>query len=840
MPRTNLGTRYADELQKYGTEGSALYDEYCLYMSALRQLAALYDSFMPTDGQEPKKINAENLALLRRAYHNVFSRGNEFLGKAKNNDQIDLTLSTRVALVRNASQAMAEAFTALSAASDNESMTLEEILDIAEGREIKVDVAEVPGVGAANSNRIPVKFATEGGQEVEGFFTEYTDKSFKREMKGLMDRLCGGDKALRNVFNTIASSIYSDKNLYSDLINDPENTILQLIQQGGRRDEEALRHVYARAFPGFDPDMPRMIPQEANASFEYFVTRLGGENQDGVTKLNEKIITLLREAPLIFNRHAIEQAMKLDTQKKREDRNAAMTAVADLLGCPTMLARSTKMTVVLNGERKEGVFMEKAQGEDLNSFTTQSNLANLDKKEPIAPELKKKIADLQVIDYLCGNPDRHHFNLLYKVENRNGKNQVVDFMGIDNDSCLGKLGPHDIVGMSDVPLELMGCVSKSMSAQLKVITPEILEAVLKNYHITSKEITCAKQRLGALKAAISKKQIKVLSDEQLKTAPMNKLARVYGRIQNQFARIGIGLQKHVRDWAKENENAPNERRTWEDFSKRHSYYHAPENKNQTQARGAVLLEGETGELSYQKMRDLHQEIVTTTAFFGTEEYDTIAKDFKALAEATRKMTVNTDFAEWKRLQLKCDVIKGKVEKYLKRKEDEGVEKMKKGKTLSETAKSRKLVMSNLRKYLESKSHGIEAFMKRQKNEPIHHESMEREVREIEQSFARKPFDHLTCARWIVKKQIMSLEKEYQENEKEYQFTRQDEINALERLAKSPAYQKLWEDCKGKKISLASIPDMLELEMAKRNTDLDHVLDLNKEVLSFSKGQEVLQ
>ena len=47
-----------------------------------------------------------------------------------------------------------------------------------------------------------------------------------------------------------------------------------------------------------------------------------------------------------------------------------------------------------------------------------------------SPFLKKDIANLQILDWLCGNPDRHFHNIFYKFDEAGNVTGVV---GIDND-----------------------------------------------------------------------------------------------------------------------------------------------------------------------------------------------------------------------------------------------------------------------------------------------------------------------------------------------------------------------------------------------------------------------
>ena len=59
----------------------------------------------------------------------------------------------------------------------------------------------------------------------------------------------------------------------------------------------------------------------------------------------------------------------------------------------------------------------------------QQSIANANAKQNIY------LADMQVLDYLCGNVDRHGANLVYQLDD-NGK--IIGIQGIDNDSSFAR------------------------------------------------------------------------------------------------------------------------------------------------------------------------------------------------------------------------------------------------------------------------------------------------------------------------------------------------------------------------------------------------------------------
>lgn len=120
-------------------------------------------------------------------------------------------------------------------------------------------------------------------------------------------------------------------------------------------------------------------------------------------------------------------------------RNVAMSVMAERLGRSELLARSMTMTLVDASTHREvaGVFMEMAKGLDLNKQNSEPLFF-----EPNivwdTPEAKLQLLSMQVLDWLCGNTDRHKANMLYDLQR--GEDGVVRLMGvqgIDNDNSFG-------------------------------------------------------------------------------------------------------------------------------------------------------------------------------------------------------------------------------------------------------------------------------------------------------------------------------------------------------------------------------------------------------------------
>ncbi len=184
-------------------------------------------------------------------------------------------------------------------------------------------------------------------------------------------------------------------------------------------------------------------------------------------------------------------------------RNAAMSAVADRLGMPELAARSKVMKITSDEGEKTGVFMEWADGKDLDRL---HNTGKFDadiyghKMNFNSAGVLKAAANLQVLDYICGNVDRHQGNMLYKFEDINGVRTLTGITGIDNDASFGLItaekGEGDLAGPAS-----MRVITRSAAETVLALTEDELKYSLYGL-VDEKEIEFAWARTKLLQEQI--------------------------------------------------------------------------------------------------------------------------------------------------------------------------------------------------------------------------------------------------------------------------------------------------------------------------------------------------
>ena len=114
----------------------------------------------------------------------------------------------------------------------------------------------------------------------------------------------------------------------------------------------------------------------------------------------------------------------------------------------------------------------------------------------------RDLVNLQALDYICGNTDRHGLNMVFTFEDGEPP-QVTGVQGIDNDLSFGaKDFPN---GHSKLPsLANMRVIGEEMARKIEALTPEQLKFALREFSLTEKQLEFAGVRLQTLQKHLKK------------------------------------------------------------------------------------------------------------------------------------------------------------------------------------------------------------------------------------------------------------------------------------------------------------------------------------------------
>lgn len=194
--------------------------------------------------------------------------------------------------------------------------------------------------------------------------------------------------------------------------------------------------------------------------------------------------------------------LRIQDGQNIDNRNCAMSSVANLLGAGDLLAKSKQLSVKMpDGTFQTGTFMEFAEGKDVMNLDgiDEMRIAGIEAYE--STEAKIQMSNLQIVDYICGNVDRHPGNLLYQFDPVTGK--LSGIKGIDNDAAFLRTNLDWNIGTNQLPsIRELGVIDKAMADKLLSIDEGMLAATLHGYGLTEPEINAAWDRLKNLQESI--------------------------------------------------------------------------------------------------------------------------------------------------------------------------------------------------------------------------------------------------------------------------------------------------------------------------------------------------
>ena len=231
-------------------------------------------------------------------------------------------------------------------------------------------------------------------------------------------------------------------------------------------------------------------------------------------KLKKAMQIFVEDGPRVLFPYNLQDRLGYDPYTRNDNKNAAMYEVAKLLGCEKIIAKAVPMVVVNGKQVIKGTFMEQAEGNDLSNLKSGDYLWFYDYKEsPYNKDLFRDLADMQLLDYICGNIDRHKGNMLYKTKHSGkGKIEITGIVGIDNDASFPEKEideiefnrGNNVTSANIFKPSNFRYVNKKTAEIVKNMTRGQLETILRGQNLSKKAIDLAWKRTKEVQKAIGK------------------------------------------------------------------------------------------------------------------------------------------------------------------------------------------------------------------------------------------------------------------------------------------------------------------------------------------------
>lgn len=468
--------QYLDFAKKEAMENPKLAEETSEYFDALSNLKNITDKLYSRDDDGRfKPMSDKDFVDLTLAYNQAFAKGEALTKKPGFNDSLILPIA-----YQNIKTLLQNDMAALMNINPKHMLSLPDAIE--QGRQKRVDITgkELSFVGEISNKRYALSVEI-GGKEVKGFFTKekrFNNESLKLHVDKAFAAIRKKYPQLKPVVDHMESDCLHNKIFnYYDLITRSCDWI---------KDKEGI-NTEAISFA------------LENVSFD-----------------DKELGTFL---------HQYHRNLGTDDNSSIPGRNVAMSKVANLFGMPEILAQSIPMEIENNGEITKVVFMENAKGKSLESLMPE-DVERTAEDSNDNPSLINDIAKLQILDYICGNCDRHAKNAFY-IFNED-KTKIIGLQGIDNDFSFGtKLRKSNERGDSpyEIILDNIKIIPKDLADRLMQLNDDALKASLMGTGITEKEMDAAVVRMNNIKNYINKEKIKVLSPEEMQKQSLKELAK---------------------------------------------------------------------------------------------------------------------------------------------------------------------------------------------------------------------------------------------------------------------------------------------------------------------------
>ena len=221
-------------------------------------------------------------------------------------------------------------------------------------------------------------------------------------------------------------------------------------------------------------------------------------------------------------------------------RNVASSRIAELLGVGNLLAHSEKMTVQIGDQKVEGSFMEFAEGVDIRNSKDEALEQINQIRIENSPGFTRDACNLEVLDYLCAQADRHGGNMFLKLSEpqEDGKREILGLQGIDNDLAFST--KKDIV-LQQGNLDELCFISENLAQNILATDRNKLQFVLGDI-LSEAEIDALDDRMTKMQDHIRINMIQVKDDEwALDRDPSRKLEQALTADPDKLSRYQQGV-----------------------------------------------------------------------------------------------------------------------------------------------------------------------------------------------------------------------------------------------------------------------------------------------------------
>ena len=391
---------------------------------------------------------------------------------------------SRQGIVKGISRLMTKDMAVLDKCNPKEPGSLSEIIGRSRSHTIVLKGDVIHRVGGALSSRIPLK--TPSGKK--GFFTPTSTYNMDKEWIGQIDKHMDKLTGFKHIDKSILENLKTKPELiHKFCVYCPGRPLKEYLKLTKDKDKTRERIYNVAAVLGVGKN-----DKEAKAMLE------------ANTGMNKAICDFIDSMAMMANQYAIMYTAGIKKGSNISQRNCAMSDMARLLGCSGVVANSAPMKIKIGNQEVEGVFMETAEGTDIHNLKDDDLIFKASSTSFHKTKAMDQVMDLQVLDYICGNIDRHDANIVYQFgKDKKGNVIFTGIKGIDNDCAFGTVNPKDGSKIQHmIHPDNMQFIREEMLIKLESIDENVIKTQFAHYNFSEKEIEAVCSRVEQVKQAV--------------------------------------------------------------------------------------------------------------------------------------------------------------------------------------------------------------------------------------------------------------------------------------------------------------------------------------------------
>jgi hypothetical protein len=684
------------------------FQKHLLAVTALHEkVSAMY---RPDESGAYPKAKKEDLEALREKYLEVYRSGQQMQQVFAGQNQQDMPLiSTLMDMTSLLMERMVGTFHLLDNSLDANNKSLPELLS---HDHYRVDLGDKQLHTDVNmtDNRTAVSFTDSTGKDISGYFVK-NEKSADLDA-ALMDitgkiagnaikdhpRFQAGIIALMNnedFTNRISHPDYTE-NIFAELAE--ENDISKWFNNSVRKHLDAF------------------LPE--GESVDDYLDEI---TQDDTFTLC--VMEVIKNYAPIRAKYDIVENGKIGTLSNTEQRCAAMNTMAGALGVSGIIAKTVKMQAIENGKVVEGLFTQKGEGSDIHNLKENDPATRVEKSGMNNPAALKSIAQLQMLDFICGNMNRQREKMLYQFAEKDGQTILTGVQGFENNYSFGAFDSQHLPRFSPIPKsQNLMAITEEMAEKIMAMTETSMQDLLKGHGLTEEEIGYAWERTQHIQnmiregkeyfakhpnEKIAEGHLRVVKDEEWQYLNLNELGndvpferKVMGRSKNYFSMVS-DLPHLVAQQAEDSFDDRHRQNTYETKFPQLKKPAAPK-----PIEGVRLDEMNAAGMrsNSERITELGKQLLEANSgfFIGSAEFKALMGGFQAVAGKALKATEPMSVKDMTALQQSYQNLMEKTNIYLAKKEREEIALMEKGKEPSANMEKRMKFARVLREFVDER------------------------------------------------------------------------------------------------------------------------------------------